>query len=187
MIYDAEKDKSLYWMTNIENALHGSVPDVSALSFTKFVVSKDQAIFAIFKDIKNNIFIGTSLDVFKFKEKNEKAGLTFESLYKNMLDKKDYATSKYTFDILEDRTGMLWTGHRTTGIMKFNPDRSPFISYNNLVSNTFTSTDIINIHFDTKDNLWMGAWGSGLYRFQKETNHITRYDLGERANRIGCI
>jgi signal transduction histidine kinase/ligand-binding sensor domain-containing protein len=177
----------LYLMTNVKKALHGLVPDCSALSFTKFVVSKDQLTQTLYKDRKNNIFIGTSLDVFKFKGRDEKAGLTFESLYKNMLDKKDYLTTKYTWSMLEDRTGMLWIGHRTFGIMKFNPDRSQFISYKDLVSNTFTSTDILDIHFDTKDNLWMGAYGGGLYRFQKENNLITRYDLGERGNRINCF
>ena len=33
----------------------------------------------------------------------------------------------------------------------------------------------------------MAAWGSGLYRFQKETNHITRYDLGELGNNFQCF
>ena len=45
----------------------------------------------------------------------------------------------------------------------------------------------MTIHFDTKGNLWVGACGSGLYRFQQETNHITRYDLGESGNNIHCF
>ena len=110
-------------MTNIENALQGSVPDGSALSFTKFVVAKNQVNCTLYKDRKNNIFIGTSLDVFKMKGEHEKNNLVFESYYKNMLGKKDYLTNMYIQCILEDRTGMLWIGHRTTGIMKFNPDR----------------------------------------------------------------
>ena len=83
-------------MTNIEHALQGSVPDGSALSFTRFVVARNQVNGALYKDKKNNIFIGTSLDVFKLKDEHEKNNIVFESYYKNMLGKKDYLTNMYT-------------------------------------------------------------------------------------------
>ena len=60
-------------------------------------------------------------------------------------------------------------------------------SYNDLASNTFTSLNITAIYLDIKDNLWLGAWGGGLYKFEKGTNHITRYDLGLYGNQINGI
>jgi len=178
----------LYLMTNVNKALQGSVPDGSALCFRKFVALKNQPTRTLYKDRKNNIFIGTRTDVIKFKGSNEKGSFTFESIYNKMLDKNDYTEgSKYINCILEDRSGMLWIGQIYSGIMKFNPDRSPFLSYNNLARSTFTNLDITTIRLDIKGNLWIGVWGGGLYRIQKETNQVTRYDFGKYGNDINCI
>ena len=174
-------------MTNVKKALHESVPDGSALSFTNFIVAKDQIPRTIYKDRKNNLFIGADLDLFKLKRKNEKTGLVFESLYKRMLDEKDYSAIKYIWSILEDRTGILWIGHNFFGIMKLNLNKSQFTAYNNLTSSISTKFDVNPIHLDIKGNLWIGTYGDGLYKIQKETNHVTRYDLGERWNGINCL
>ena len=69
-------DNYLYLMTNVKKALHGSVTDDSILGFTKFFVKKNQINNSFYKDKKNNIFIGTNLDVFKFLGRDEKTGLT---------------------------------------------------------------------------------------------------------------
>jgi signal transduction histidine kinase/ligand-binding sensor domain-containing protein len=176
-----------YLMINVKAALHRSIPDVSLLGFRKFVVPNNQITSALYKDRKNNIFIGTDLDVYKYKGRNEKGIPTFESLYKKILDNKDYLSIKYTCSILEDLSGMLWIGHGTFGIMKFNPARSQFISYNSLTSSTFTNLNINPIHLDIRGNLWVGAYGGGLYRFQQETNKMQRYDLGATGNNIVCM
>ena len=177
----------LYLMTNVKKALPGSVPNGSALCFTKFVTAMNQPNYRLYKDRKNNIFIGNNLDVIKFKGSNEKAGLTFESLYKNILAKKDYITDKFISGILEDQSGMMWIGHEAFGIMKLNPDRSPFDSYNNLALNTFSSLNITAIHLDNKGILWTGTWGGGLYRIDKEHKLVTGYNLGFDGNDIICM
>jgi len=175
-------DGADYLMTNVKKALHGSVPDGSVLCFKKFVVAKNQFAMILYKDRNNNIFIGTNFDVFKFKGRNEKDSLTFESLYKNMIDKNDYKNFKNICSILRDRSGILWIGDWYFGITKFNPDRSQFISYNNLSGDKITVTDINPINFDFKGNLWIGTAEGGLYKIQRGTNHMTRYYLDKPGN-----
>jgi signal transduction histidine kinase/ligand-binding sensor domain-containing protein/DNA-binding response OmpR family regulator len=174
-----------YLMTNVKKALQGSIPDSSALCFTKFFVAKGQMSTTLYKDRKKNIFIGTAQDLFKFKGRDEKGNLNFQSFYDKILDKKDYLSYKTICSILEDRSGVLWIGHKYFGITKFILNGSPFISYNNLVSNAFTSVYVSPIHFDFKGNLWIGTYFGGLYKIQQQTNQITRYDLP--YNSVACI
>ena len=176
-----------YLMTNVKKALHGSVPDGLSLSFTKFIVSKNHATTTLFKDTHNNIFIGTDQDIFKFKGRKENKVILFESLNQRMPDKKDNINSKNTCSMIEDRSGILWTGHQFFGIMKFNPEKSLFMTYNNLKGSSFAGFIINTIHLDGKGNLWIGTSGGGLYRYQKDIGQVNRYDLGAARNNITCI
>jgi ligand-binding sensor domain-containing protein len=45
---------------------------------------------------------------------------------------------------------------------------------------------INDIHLDDRD-LWTGTSGGGLYRYQKKTGKMHRYDLGGSGNSINCM
>jgi signal transduction histidine kinase/ligand-binding sensor domain-containing protein len=176
-----------YLMTNVKEALLGSVPDGSVLDFKKFTVSKEQTNSILFKDSHNNIFIGTDQDIYKYKGENEKGGPLFESLNQKLPAKEDNLSSKYTCSIIEDRSGIMWTGRQSFGIMKFNPEMSHFISYCSLTSPSFEGFSVNTVHLDFKGTLWIGTNGGGLYRYQRETGRMTRYDLGATGNNITSI
>jgi signal transduction histidine kinase/ligand-binding sensor domain-containing protein len=176
-----------YLMTNVKKALHGSVPDGSILGFMKFAVSKNQANTTLFKDTHNNIFISTDQDIYKYNGRKEKEVLQFESFSQRMPDKKDNISIKNTCSMIEDRSGIIWTGHQSFGILKFNPEKSLFMTYNNLTRSSFAGLSINTLHMDLKGNLWIGTSGGGLYRYQKETGQMNHYDLGAVENNITCM
>jgi signal transduction histidine kinase/DNA-binding response OmpR family regulator/ligand-binding sensor domain-containing protein len=176
-----------FLMTNVKKALNGSCPDGAALGFTKFVVAKNQTNTKLYKDRRDNIFIGTSQDVFRLKWENEKGSPVFESLYKRIFDRNEHIGSMYVESILEDGSNMMWTAQQANGIMKFNPEGSQFLTYKNLSGSIITNLNIVPIQVDSNGDLWLGAYGNGLYKIQKVTNHITRFDLGVRGNEINGI
>jgi signal transduction histidine kinase/DNA-binding response OmpR family regulator/ligand-binding sensor domain-containing protein len=180
-------NKAVYIMENIKESLEGLTPDGSKIRYTKIILPGDQLALTLFKDKSNNIYIGSDLDIYKYGEKKEKSGLALESLYGKMFDKKDYSGSKNVQRIYQDRSGILWVGHQNFGLLKFNPDNPPFKSYNLFTNTSLFNLNINNLYFDIKGNLWMTVWGGGLFKTQKKTNQIIRYNLGEVGNRIVCM
>ncbi len=173
-------------MSNVKQALSGSDPDGSVLHFTKFTIKHDESHSVLlssgrplYKDRKNNIIIGIN-EILKYTGRKNKKGLIFDALFENVPDY--FKHSSDVRSIFEDRSGVMWIAYQRTGIAKFNPDQSQFQYFYN--SSTFNLT---TLYLDSSGNIWMGAFNTGLFRINKETGLISRYDLGKYGSQIVCM
>jgi len=74
--------------------------------------------------------------------------------------------------IYEDRQGILWIGtHEALNRIDRNARR--YASYQ--IAGPGEGTDAIAIREDRSNNLWMGTFGHGLYRFDQRTKHFKRF------------
>ena len=58
---------------------------------------------------------------------------------------------------MQDHNGVIWVGQNISGILKFNLERSQFISYKKLVGGNGTDYVVDFIYEDPQDNLWISA------------------------------
>lgn len=67
--------------------------------------------------------------------------------------------------MMEDRTGLLWTGHEKKGIRIFRENNSLFTPLQTRLYNTgLNRFDFNQVLEDEDGNVWVCAWGSGVYR-----------------------
>lgn len=80
-----------------------------------------------------------------------------------------------TWAIFQDQSGAIWAGTRL-GLLKYNSSLGKFQA----VPNLFNSSDnpeyeILSIGEDKQGDLWLGTWGIGLIRFNKQLGVQERY------------
>jgi len=110
-------------------------------TFTEQTGLKDNKILSIFEDSQNNIWFGSVSGVSK----------NFE-----LFNKSPYLQNTAVRAIQEDRQGNLWFA-TSEGICKFDSNSFEF----------FQLEDGLRIFLDNQDNLWVGTWNNGLYKFDK--------------------
>lgn len=103
--------------------------------------------------------------------------------------------------IYEDRTGVLWLGTLGGGLNKLVPPanhsekaskaaRATFISFKNDPTNpnSLSNNSINAIYEDRVGTLWIGTFGGGLNKFDREQQSFTSYKQGnEQSNYINKI
>ena len=81
------------------------------------------------------------------------------------------------YKIFEDKTDHLWLG-TTSGLYKVNR-HSGSVDYYNLeqvIGKNLNSNEIRAIIADSKNNLWLGTLGAGLFYFNLENKSLTQYE-----------
>jgi len=167
-------DNGLYLLKNVQLALRDSIPDKSLLLFSCEKIKEGQTCISLLLDRHNNLLMSSNKELYNVKRNNKTGKFIFESL----TDPKDIGYTNYVRDIFEDRSGEIWITQSINGLSKFNLVRTQFANYNHLVFNYFSSSDITPIYKDAMENLWIGAFGGGLYKINPGNNKVTRYDLG---------
>jgi len=167
-------DNGLYLLKNVQLALRDSIPDKSLLLFSCEKIKDGQTCISLLLDRRNNLLMSSNKELYIVKRNIKTGKFIFESL----TDPKDIGYTNYIRDIFEDRSGEIWITNSINGITKFNLAQTQFTNYKHLIINNFTSSDITPIYKDNLDNLWIGAFGGGLYKINRENNKVTRYDLG---------
>ena len=84
-------------------------------------------------------------------------------------------SNNYIHAIFEDHAGNLWVGARN-GLNKFAPQSglwTPYMQFANAIATS--PLTILSIVEDRQGMLWLAAYGAGLYRFDPQTAHITRF------------
>lgn len=136
------------------------------------------ALYSIYKDKANNIWIGT------FKE-----GLL---LHKNNSDKFKIVkqdnkgkglSHKSVLSMFTDKNGMIWYGTDGGGLNMYNTKTNNYKSFKFAPDNPYSiSNNVIkDILEDSDGNLWIATFFEGLNKFDRKSGEITRFQLGNNA------
>jgi signal transduction histidine kinase/ligand-binding sensor domain-containing protein/CheY-like chemotaxis protein len=126
------------------------------------------AIYAITKDSKGNLWIGTwsgGLNLYN------RATDDF-TRYKNVVNDQESINSDNVFSICEDKKGNLWIGTIRGGLCKFDYESKKFINYTNKISESGSISNIsVNTIYQTHSGeLWVLCYNSlKLYDYEKDS------------------
>jgi len=122
-------------------------------------VFQSEYITAITEDDNHNLWIGTKFGgVIRFDQKTGKwTNYKFEKEDKNSLSNDEI------LHILCDSNNRVWIGTED-GLNVYDSDSDGFYAYKMTTEdNGIKSKAILKIEEDSKGNIWLGSWGSGLY------------------------
>jgi len=87
--------------------------------------------------------------------------------------------------VVEDRRGELWVGTAGNGLHRYNPVADAFVRIPYLVDGkrsilwsaelTYAGTGVTHVFEDGKDNLWITSYGTGLHRWDRDTQISASY------------
>ncbi len=124
-------------------------------------------VFAIFKDSRGDIFIGTSWGLCRYNQATD----NFKTL--------SYAGTMISVsDIAEDDSGNLWVTTNSHGIFRIrvdNNDSYTNFKYNPSASNSIPSNSIICAFKDSHGNMWFGSNGNGLFYYEKDADQFLSF------------
>lgn len=81
------------------------------------------------------------------------------------------------YNFLRDRSGILWVGSNSRGILKLSPTANRFQVFRNIPAdlNSLSDNYIRGIHEDKAGNVWVGTQFGGLNCIDRATGTVTRY------------
>lgn len=128
----------------------------------------DNNVSCIFQDNKGTYWVATKgggINLF-----NEKTG-TFLRFKLNSNPKKDIIHS-YCID----RNGLIWLGTEA-GILILDPEKRNIRNYYQKESDLDFSekTPVLSLMYDSKDNIYIGTWRTGLYRYNLPNGSLKHY------------
>ncbi len=90
-------------------------------------------------------------------------------------------SSNAAYCIYEDRSGLLWIGTDFGGVSKFDRKKSQFVHYKNDPGNPYSlNNNTVNVFYEDPDDqgkvIWIGTWGGGLCRFDREKEVFTHFN-----------
>ncbi len=127
-------------------------------------------ISVLHRDHKNRIWIGTvggGINVYNSRKDS------FE-IYRNNPSDKASISSNVVHTIMEDRSGNVWIGTEK-GLNLFLEDSKTFkvFSKESKTGHIMKDMGVWCIHEGNSGNLWVGTYGSGLFKFNRETERFT--------------
>jgi ligand-binding sensor domain-containing protein len=90
-------------------------------------------------------------------------------------------SNDFTECICIDHNGIIWVGHKGSGLDRFDPKTGIFTNFHNVPSDPASlSNDVIGALLeDSKGVLWIGTHGGGLDKLVEQTGKFTRYEYKE--------
>lgn len=136
-------------------------PSSNSFTTTNKTNFHSEKVNAIYKDRKGDFWIGYSaggIDFFTTRPTGFNATTlgSQATLLKN----------EYVADILKDANGHLWIANTEGGLVTTNA------SFNIQHNGTLKGKDIISLHEDSKGNIYIGTYKSGLYIYDHKSNEI---------------
>ena len=127
---------------------------------------KSNSIWSIFFDENERIWLGyfnQGIDIYD--KENER----FKSI-EHIPNKNQSLYSKSVTAIAQDKQGRFWFGIADGGVDVYNPKTQNFthlIDQNNPIAKGLTSSNVVTIYIDRRENIWVGTWNSGLFVLEK--------------------
>ena len=133
--------------------------DLSSLS--------NNSISVIFEDQSGTLWIGTNKGLNKF----DKNSATF-SRYIHIPDNPESLSSDIIISMGEDRSGVLYVG-TSNGLNKYIPGKDTFVPCK--LGSGISPGLVSSIYENNSGKLWVSVWGTGLYKFDQETENLILY------------
>ena len=121
-------------------------------------------VFSIYQTRSGQILLGTTAGVFRYQPSSD-SFLPVPQL------------NGYTYDIIEDRSGVWWTATISDGIKFFNPATGAGGNYQyNPRNKESLSNNMVNSLFeDSRGNLWIATEGGGVCRLSADRKKLRRF------------
>ena len=136
-------------------------------------------IIALFKDKKDNLWVGTNLGLYKVSYKNSK--IFAINIYKNIPENLKSLSDNNIRSIYEDKNDNLWIG-TDNGLNKIilserEKENPNFIRYQNSPTNpkSLSNNEVYAIASDMSGKIWIGTNGGGISIFNSQKNNFDRY------------
>lgn len=135
-------------------------------------------ILCLLEDKSGSLWIGTSNSINKFDPNKER----FTHISRNTED--DIALSHNSiWAFHEDTQSNLWIG-TSQGLNKYNVQLNQFEKVPSILANSpLIQEHILSITQDLEDNLWIGTYGNGLYKYNSKTQTIWNYSSNEKNDK----
>jgi len=179
-------DEGLYELENAGAVLKNMDSEGSQAQIRLLDSGIRDLILKLYETNDGDILAGTIFDLLKLRQTGERGGYAIESLYRGLTEPDEMGFNNNAYDLLEDRSGVLWAGH-SSGVRKINLQNAPFITYKGIVSKHFSNTDINPIYIDIPGNIWIGTFGGGLYCIEQQTHDVHWYNPGAKKDNIVCL
>ena len=169
-IHGLMADKNELWIGTFEHGL--DVMDIRSGKVIRHYEASAQPgairsnfVFSIYQTKNGEILLGTTAGVFKYLPLTD----NFAPIPQ---------LSGYTYNLLEDSKGVLWTATISDGIKFFDPLSGKSGNYQNDPKNKATiSNNMVNsLYEDSKGNLWIATEGGGLCMLSEDRMQIRRYN-----------
>ena len=136
-------------------------------------------IISLFKDKKDNLWVGTNLGLYKVSYKNSK--IFAINIYQNIPENLKSLSDNNIRSIYEDKNGNLWIG-TDNGLNKIilserEKENPNFIRYQNSPTNpkSLSNNEVYAIASDMSGKVWIGTNGGGISIFNSQKNNFDRY------------
>tara|TARA_R110000868_G_scaffold108065_1_gene295337 strand:+ start:54858 stop:58997 length:4140 start_codon:yes stop_codon:yes gene_type:complete len=149
---------------------------------------KSNSIWSLFVDSQDRIWIGYY---------NNGVGV-YDRLYDKFKDIQSLTNMTNSLQlpsvtgIVNDKNGKIWIGMDGGGIDIYDPITKNIVHLkdpNNKLVSRLNAGDVVAIFMDSKDNLWVGTWNSGIYYLPSNSKAFVNYNTsntngGLKSNRI---
>jgi len=194
-----EDNSGVLWIGTTGGGLNKLVPGDSEESPPTFIHYKhdpnnpkslsDNKVYSIYEDSSGDLWIGTTRGLNKLVPNDNKESPPTFIHFNNNSDDPSSLSHYIVRTIYEDRSGTLWIGTDGGGLNKLIPpvpDSSSgdnkeslptFIHYKHDPNDptSLSNNTVLSIYEDKSGILWIGTWGGGLNKFDREKIHFTHY------------
>lgn len=107
-------------------------------------------------------------------------GVYILDLEKEVFTHFEPAGGKTIFDILKDRSGMMWVASRLDGLYKYDPFKNTTLHFSaDGTSSSISANEITRLAQDNDGTIWIGTFGSGIDLYHPATKTFTNIHSGK--------
>ncbi len=173
----AEDSSGLIWIGSFYGGVFTYNPKTN--SFQKFSSKKfrdfnlqNSAIRKIIVDVNNNIWVGSTEGLFKFK-KLEDSSFSVESMAEKMFGQHmNEISGNHILSLYESEDGVIWIGTRGAGLCKYDVKKDSVVWYNNTTN--LKEENVSSIIEGLDGDIWISG-NYGVSKLNRQTNIITNY------------
>jgi two-component sensor histidine kinase/streptogramin lyase len=128
----------------------------------------DDVVWSVFRDSKNNLWIGTyrgGLNKINFESRSTKT-------FMNEIDNPNSLSNNHIRSINEDNFGNIWIGTYSGGLNRYNPKTNKFTVFMNEADNpnSLSANQVLDIFIESDTVIWAATFGGGLNKILFKKN-----------------